>query len=248
MLTLFHTLVAFHIVFGAVGLVCFWVPVLGRKGSPNHRLWGKIFARTILMAGFIAVLLSLCTLIDPLSTHPHLKDPVFVRGIFGIMMFYLAILTINLAWYGVETLKNKANHRANRRGLNLFLQPILIVAALGCALEGILIGQLLMVVISIVGFATAGTNLFFMFTPNPAPLTYLKEHVKAIVGAGISVYTAFFAFGAVRIMPTIALHPVLWAIPLITGLGIILYHHRQIRLRLEAHSTSQSNKSLGLGF
>jgi hypothetical protein len=246
MLTLFHTLVALHIVFGAVGLVSFWVPVLGRKGSANHRLWGKIFARTILMAGFIAVLLSLCTLIDPLGTHPHLKDPVFVRGIFGIMMLYLAILTINLAWYGVETLKNKANHRANRTGLNLYLQPILILAALGCAVEGILIGQYLMVGMSIIGFATAGTNLYFMFTPNPAPLTYLKEHVKAIVGAGISVYTAFFAFGAVRIMPSIALNPGLWAIPLVIGLGIILYHHRQIRLRLEARGTSTANKSLGL--
>jgi hypothetical protein len=246
MLTLFHTLVALHIVFGAVGLVSFWVPVMGRKGSANHRLWGKIFARTILMAGSIAVLLSLCTLIDPLGTHPHLKDPVFVRGIFGIMMLYLAILTINLAWYGTKTLKNKADHRANRTGLNLFLQPILIVAALGCAVEGILIGQYLMVGMSIIGFATAGTNLYFMFTPNPAPLTYLKEHVKGIVGAGISVYTAFFAFGAVRIMPSIALHPGLWALPLITGLGIILYHHRQIRRRLEARGTSSSNKSVGL--
>ncbi|WP_313588275.1 hypothetical protein, partial [Aquidulcibacter sp.] len=52
------------------------------------------------------------------------------------------------------------------------------------------------------------------------------------VGAGISVYTAFAAFGAVRVMPSIALHPGLWAIPLVTGLAIILYHHRQIRLSL----------------
>lgn len=232
MLTLFHTLVAIHIAFGAVGLVSFWVPVLGKKGNRTHRLWGKIFARSILGAGCVALLLSICTLIDPLGTHPHLKDAVFVRGIFGIMMFYLAILTINLAWYGLETIKNKAHHAANRRGLNIALQPILIAAAFACAIEGILIGQYLMVGMSIVGFATAGTNLFFMLNPAPGPKVYLMEHVKAIVGAGISVYTAFSAFGAVRLMPSMALHPGLWAIPLVTGLAIILYHHRLIRLSL----------------
>lgn len=237
MLTLFHTLVAIHIVFGAVGLVSFWIPVLGKKGNRNHRLWGKVFARSILAAGCVALLLSICTLIDPLGTHPHLKDPVFVRGIFGIMMLYLSILTINLAWYGLETIKNKANHIANRRGLNLALQPILIAASLACALEGVLIGQYLMVGMSIIGFATAGTNLFFMLNPAPGAKVYLMEHVKAIVGAGISVYTAFFAFGAVRLMPSMALNPGLWAIPLVTGLAIILYHHRQIRLSLRARAS-----------
>jgi hypothetical protein len=236
MLTLFHTLVAIHIVFGTVGLVSFWIPVLGKKGSRNHRLWGKIFAWSILAAGSVALLLSICTLIDPLGTHPHLKDPVFVRGIFGVMMLYLAVLTINLAWYGLQTIKNKANHAANRRGLNLALQPILVATAFACAIEGVLIGQYLMVGMSIIGFATAGTNLFFMLNPLPGPKVYLMEHVKAIVGAGISVYTAFAAFGAVRVMPSIALHPGLWAIPLVTGLAIILYHHRQIRLSLRARA------------
>jgi hypothetical protein len=235
-LTFFHILVALHIAFGSVGLISFWVPVIGKKGARNHRLWGKVFAYAILGAGSIALMLSICTLIDPLRTHPHLKDAVFVRGIFGYMMLYLAILTLNLAWYGLMTLRNKANHTANRRGLNLALQPLLIIAALICAVEGVLIGQYLMVGMSIVGFATAGTNLFFMFNPNPPPKAYLKEHVKAIVGAGISVYTAFSAFGAVRLMPSLALHPGLWAIPLVIGLAIILYHHRQIRLSLKPRS------------
>jgi len=48
------------------------------------------------------------------------------------------------------------------------------------------------------------------------------------VGAGISVYTAFFAFGAVRFVPEIALTPGLWAIPLVTGLVLIVYHQRAV--------------------
>jgi hypothetical protein len=235
LLYLFHILIAIHIAFGAVGLVSFWVPVMGKKGAANHRKWGKVFWFTIMVAGCVAVCLSLLTLYDPLGTHPHLVDrgAAFVRGIFGVMMLYLAILTLNLAWYGLATIKNKANHPRNRAGLNVLLQPLLILAALGCALEGIFIQQYLMVGMSMIGFATAGTNLVFMFTKTPKPKDYLKEHVKAIVGCGISVYTAFFAFGAVRFMPEIALHPGLWSVPLVTGLTIILVHHRKISISVK---------------
>jgi hypothetical protein len=243
MLTLFHTLVVTHIVFGAVGLVSFWVPVIGRKGGPLHKVWGKVFAWSIIGAGCVAVGLATCTLIDPLGTHPHLTDKAFVRGIFGVMMLYLAILTLNLAWYGLQTIANKRNHGANRRGLNLVLQPLLLIAATACAMEGVIIGQVLMVGMSVIGFATVATNLAFMLNAKPGPKDWLREHVKAIVGAGISVYTAFFAFGAVRIMPEIALNPILWSVPLITGLSIILYHWRKMGVRLPFWPNAASRPS-----
>jgi hypothetical protein len=236
MYLLFKSLIAVHIVFGAVGLVSFWIPVLSRKGSPAHRLWGRIFARCILIAGGIAILLSLCTLYAPLETHPHLDDPVFVRGIFGVLMFHLGVLTVNLAWYGREVLKNKTNPQANRRGVNLGLQILLGLTSIGCVIEGLAIDQPLIGAASVIGFATVATNLVHMLNPAPPPKAWLREHVKGIVGAGISVYTAFFAFGAVRIMPEIALHPGLWAIPLAVGLGLILYHYWKI---------SQSGSPLG---
>jgi hypothetical protein len=228
MYLLFKGLVAAHIVFGVVGLVSFWIPVFSRKGSRVHRLWGRIFAWSILAAGGIAILLSLCTLYDPLGTHPHLEDAEFVRGIFGVLMLHLGVLTVNLAWYGREVLKNKADPAGNRRGVNLCLQLLLALAAVACVVEGISIGQPLIVAASVIGFATVATNLLHMLNPAPPPKAWLREHVKGIVGAGISVYTAFFAFGAVRFMPEIALHPGLWAIPLAVGLGLILYNYWKI--------------------
>jgi hypothetical protein len=228
MYLLFKGLIAVHIVFGVVGLVSFWIPVLSRKGSPVHRLWGRVFAQSILAAGGIAILLSLCTLYDPLGTHPHLEDPAFVRGIFGVLMLHLGVLTVNLAWYGREVLKNKSDPARNRRRINLSLQLLLALAAVACVIEGFRISQPLIVAASVIGFATVATNLMHMLNPAPPPKAWLKEHVKGIVGAGISVYTAFFAFGAVRIMPEIALHPGLWAIPLVIGLALILYHYWKI--------------------
>ena len=88
--------------------------------------------------------------------------------------------------------------------------------------------------ISMVGFATVATNLWFLYKPQPLPTDRIKEHIKCLVGAGISVYTAFFAFGAVRLIPELALQPGLWAVPLVVGLTLIIYHQRAVTRPLVA--------------
>ena len=234
-LLLFRCLIAAHIAAGATAAVTFWIPVIGRKGSVNHRKWGRVFTYAVLLTGCFAVAMSLLTLRDPMVVHPHLVgkfDAVFLRGVFGWMMLHNAILTITLGWYGRLVVTNRRNLAANRTPLNIGLQCCLIVAAIVCAWKGSQIGNplmtTLMVGVSVVGFAAATTNLMFIFARNPSPVKWLKEHVKALVGSGISVYTAFFAFGAVRLMPSLALHPALWGVPLCTGLSIMIYHNLRI--------------------
>ncbi|MEO1203970.1 MAG: hypothetical protein AAFX10_14790, partial [Pseudomonadota bacterium] len=63
--TLFHWLVAAHIVTGTVGLIAIWVPIVGKKGGRNHKRWGQVFARSMLLTGTIAIGISLCTLHSP---------------------------------------------------------------------------------------------------------------------------------------------------------------------------------------
>lgn len=225
--TAFRLLIAAHIVTGATGAITFWIPVIGRKGGAKHKAWGRVFTFALLATGTFACAMSVLTLIDPFTTHPHLVglfDAAFIRGIFGHMMLHLGILTINLAWYGWQCVRHRQDRAAMREWRNLTLQPMLILAAANCALQGYLIGQPLMIAISAVGFATAGTNLFFLYRPRVKPHTWMKEHLKALVGAGISVYTAFMAFGSIRILPSLALNPIMWAIPLTIGVSIILYH------------------------
>ncbi|MEL7201089.1 MAG: hypothetical protein AAGK25_05745 [Pseudomonadota bacterium] len=232
---LFDLLILGHITTGAPGLISFWVPVLSRKGSRNHKFWGKAFTVMMLITGSIAAAMASMTLAFPVTTHPQLlshpefSDPALIRGIFGWMMLYLAILTINLAWYGWLAVRNKRDHAANMAWHNVGLQIILSIASVNCAVQGLIIGQWMMVGISFVGFATVGTNLWFMLNRKPTPRTWLLEHIKALIGTGISVYTAFFAFGAVRYIPQLALNPVLWAVPLITGLALIVYHQYKVR-------------------
>jgi hypothetical protein len=231
---IFHAFVMAHIITGATGLMAFWLPVVAKKGGVIHRRAGQVFTWCMLVTGTAAIGISLCTLTDPMVTHPQLVgheifgNPEMVRAIFGWMMLGLAILTINLAWYGWLCVRNKRNREASREWRNLGLQIATFVAATNCAWQGYLIGQPLMLGMSFIGWATVITNLHFLYKPRVASNDWLKEHIKALVGAGISVYTAFFAFGAVRTFPALALHPILWAIPLTVGLTIILYHHRRL--------------------
>jgi hypothetical protein len=225
---LFKAFVLVHICAGSVGLVTFWVPVVGRKGGPVHRRWGRLFAWMMLVTGTAALGISACTLIDPHGTHPHLPDATWVRGIFGWMMQGLALLTLNLAWYGWLCIRNQRNHAANRAWHNITLQGLLLLASLHCAYQAWRTGNALMLGMPTIGLATVATNLWFILQRSPARLEWLREHIKAMVGTGISVYTAFFAFGAVRTVPALALHPGLWSIPLVVGLALILYHRHAV--------------------
>jgi hypothetical protein len=230
-LHLFHALVAAHILTGSTAAIAFWIPVLGRKGGADHRRWGRIFTRCMLATGSLAIVMSLLTLADPFGTHPHLEgrfDAVFIGGIFGWLMLHMGILTVNLAWYGWLCVVHGRRREGGREWRNILLQPLVILAAIVCAAQGWWAEQPLMVALSFVGVATGLTNLWFLYKPRARPLDWLKEHVKALVGAGISVYTAFMAFGSVRILPELALNPVMWAIPLTTGIGLILWHWRKI--------------------
>ena len=231
-MSLFRILVAAHIATGAGGLLLFWVSVLSKKGGRVHRKWGLVFTYSMLVTGCIAMGMGVSTLLDPVGTHPHLEPPQWapqtIRAIFGWMMLYLAILTVSLAWHGLQAVRNKRHHADNRRPFDVGLQLLVIGAALNCAARGYLAGQPLMIGISIVGVASGLTNLAFAFRAAPKRWDYMIEHMKALVGAGISVYTAFMTFGLVRLMPHHALNPITWAIPLTVGLSIIFWHRYQI--------------------
>lgn len=230
----FEILVIAHIITGTVGLVCMWVPVVGKKGSQRHRRWGKVFAWSMLVTGTIAIGISLCTLHSPLATHDFADDAALVRGVFGWMMLYLATMTIMLAWYGLLCIRNKRHHERNRNPLNFALQAATFVTAANCSVQGFLLGNGLMIGISVVGLTAAVLNTRFVLQRSPPLNEWLIQHTRGAVGAGISVYTAFLAFGAVNLLPAYAFNPFVWATPTVLGVSLLLYHQWRITMQRRA--------------
>ncbi|MEL6216157.1 MAG: hypothetical protein AAFQ99_10830, partial [Pseudomonadota bacterium] len=66
---------------------------------------------------------------------------------------------------------------------------------------------------------------------SPPLFEWQIQHSRGLVGAGISVYTAFLAFGAVNLLPSYALNPALWATPAALGISYLLYHQFRIARR-----------------
>lgn len=225
---LFNLVLAVHVGAGVVSLTSFWGAVLTRKGGLVHRRWGRVFAASIYAAGFMALGMGVLSLFWPLAMHPGLTDEALYRGLFGWMMLYLALLTISMTRYGLQMVANKRDHGANRHWSMVALQVAVLVAGVNCAVQGIILGQPLMIGVSVIGFGTTLTYLWFMFRDAPGRLDYIPEHLKAMVATGIAAYTAFLSVGLVEMFPQHAFNPVLWGLPTVLGMGIIIGFLRRL--------------------
>ena len=228
---LFDLLLAAHIGAGIVALSSFWGAVVTAKGGNAHRRWGRVFAGAIYLAGTMALGMGTLSLFWPLAMHPGLTDAALYRGLFGWMMVYLALLTMSMTRYGLTMVANKRNHAANRHWSMVSLQLLVLAAAINCAWHGIVLSQPLMIAVSIIGFGTTLTYLWYMFRPNPDRGDYIPEHLKAMVATGIAAYTAFLSVGLIEMFPEHAFNPLVWAVPTVIGVGIIAgYLRRQVML------------------
>lgn len=225
---LFNLVLAVHVGAGIVSLTSFWGAVITRKGGPAHRAWGRIFAAAIYAAGFMALGMGLLSLRWPLAMHEGLSDAALYRGLFGWMMLYLALLTISMTRYGLQMIANRRDHAANRHWTMIALQVAVLAAGANCAIQGVILGQPLMIGISAIGFGTTLTYLWYIFRPNPGRLDYIPEHLKAMVATGIAAYTAFLSVGLVELFPAHAFNPLLWALPTLLGMAIIARFLRQL--------------------
>lgn len=216
--SLFHALVVVHIAIGAIGLVSFWVPVLAKKGRDVHKRGGRLFARTMLVTGVIAVSISVTSLIEPRGTHPLVTDVALIRAQFGWLMMFLGVLTFGFAWHGLAAVRHRANHRQHRRPVSVVVPVLVIVTGVHCAYQGaFVVDQPLLVWVGLLGAFSASTILHFIFSDDHDPREWLHQHLRSSVGAGISAYTAFLAVMIVRVRPEEAFNPWLWILPTIPG-------------------------------
>ena len=228
---LFELVLAVHVGAGIVALTSFWAAVATRKGGASHRRWGTVFAAAIYAAGACALAMGSLSLVWPLAMHPGLTDADLYRGLFGWMMLYLAVLTMSMTRYGLTMIVNRRDHAANRHWSMVALQLLVLAAAINCAWHGVRLHQPLMIGVSIIGFGTTLTYLWYMFQPNPDRRAYIPEHLKAMVATGIAAYTAFLSVGLVEMFPAHAFNPAIWAVPTVIGVAIIAWFLRGLTRR-----------------
>ena len=223
-MTLFHALVLLHVATGAVGLTAFWGPIVTRKGAANHRKWGRAACYGFLGAGSLAIAMAFLSLYGSEYRHPEITDRALFDGLFGWMMLYLGTLTIGFVDYGLAVVKHSRNRRALRSLRYQAAIAAVIVTGAWCGWFGWHVGHPLMVLVAFIGITAMLIQQRYIWRENDPPRgTYVGEHFRALIGMGISAYTAFLSVGLIRLVPEHVFNPAIWAGPSVIGVSLILY-------------------------
>ena len=222
-MALFEALVALHVITGTVGLTAFWGPIVTRKGAANHRKWGKAACYGVLGAGALAIAMALLSLYGPEQRHPEITDRALFDGLFGWMMLYLGILTIGFVDYGLAVVRHSRDRRMLRRPRYQAVIAAVVLSGAWCGWYGYTVGHPLMMLVAFIGIvAMAIQQLYIWRRADPPRQTYVGEHFRALIGMGISAYTAFMSVGLIRLVPEHVFNPAIWAGPSVIGVSLII--------------------------
>jgi hypothetical protein len=223
-MALFEALVVAHVITGAVGLTAFWGPIVTRKGAANHRKWGKATCYGFLGAGALAIAMALLSLYGPEQRHPEVTDRALFDGLFGWMMLYLGILTIGFVDYGLAVVRHSRGRKALRSLRYQAVIAAVLVSGAWCGWYGYTVGHPLMMLVAFIGIAAMAIQQRYIWrSEDPARTTYIGEHFRALIGMGISAYTAFLSVGLIRLVPEQVFNPAIWAGPSVIGVSLILW-------------------------
>ena len=223
-MALFEALVVAHVITGAVGLAAFWGPIVTRKGATNHRKWGRAACYGFLGAGGLAIAMALLSLYGPDTRHPEITDRALFTGLFGWMMLYLGMLTIGFVDYGLAVVRHSRNRLALRGLRYQAVIAAVVVSGAWCGIYGFRVGHPLMMLVAFIGIVSMAIQQLYIWRADAPPrTTYIGEHFRALIGMGISAYTAFMSVGLIRLVPEHVFNPAVWAGPSVIGVGLIIW-------------------------
>ncbi len=212
-----------HVPFGFLSLVLFWIPVAMKKGSPNHRKVGRYYYRCMWMVLLTSALLSI-------------SNVFLEKYMSALYLGYLSLITAYPLWYSYEILNQDKVWSKRYFAMRKTFLAILFSTGVGMILLGVIKfgGAGMGTMMIFFGMVTLPSGREFLFSKTKAMTkeTKLKMHIQGTIISGIAAYTAFFAFGGVRIIIDVLKidHQwvmVPWILPSLLGLTYSWYMKRK---------------------
>lgn len=243
-----HTsLLALHILLGAICLMLFWVPVVSVKGSMLHNTAGKLYYKMMLFIAGSGVLMCLMVLYSPTMvygqnpnwTAAQLQKFITERRLFSFFLLQLSLLTWVTVRHAYGVLKVKAELAQLR--VWSYQGPVwaLLVGSVALAIVGIGAGDLLSIIFSGVGAMTVIGILRYIRQPGLQPRQWIIEHFTSMIGTGIALYTAFFAAGGRRLLAEVLTgqwQVISWIIAPVLGISAIILFKRHFSRKFRVGS------------
>ena len=252
MRTVHDAIVHGHIALGFLALTSFWVPALTAKGGRAHKCIGWVYVAAMLGVVITAVILATLLFVAPESVRDfsRARPEEVADGVVrlrGVALFFtaLALLTFTGGWHGLRVLRAKRDPAAMRTPFNITLHVLNLLIAVPLWVLCIRDGEPLYGLFGTLCLASGTSDLWRLWRLSRDPRYWLYEHLSSMIGTGIAAHTAFLAFGAVRLVPTIyshspALYVIPWVAPTVIGVMAITWLKRHYRKKSAAVLPSAS--------
>ncbi|MCC2618043.1 hypothetical protein LJ739_17445 [Aestuariibacter halophilus] len=214
-----------HVLVGSMALLLFWIPTMNRKGSLDHRRFGRYYSVAMYTVAFSGAMMALLVLWDPIAIKGHLRRAdtsieQFSQAIraFWYFLLYLSLITFVSVRQGNAVLRHKTNRIALRQWH--YQAPLLVLpcAALMSLYLGITRQHTLLIIFAGLGLFIAFGMLRYCWAKQVHAKAWLVEHLGAMIGSGIGAHTAFLAFGGRQLISEFGQWQTLfWVAPGIIG-------------------------------
>jgi hypothetical protein len=218
-----------HYVLGFLALLCFWVPVVARKGGKVHRVAGVGFVISMLLTALTSFLMAGAALLDPALIHPH-RSPESSR-VAALFLSYLGVVSVVMVHNGWAVVRLKRQPARLRAGWRVGLNVVALISAAAMLLYGFLRGAPLLCAMSPIGFLVGRSYLNTLKAFDAGIKTaWLHEHIGAMCTGGIAVHTAFIAGGGARFLPAWVggLGWWVWLVPTAVGVPLLVRAQRAL--------------------
>ena len=212
-----------HIAAGALAFAVVSIPLLARKGGRAHVRFGRVYVYAMAALAVTGV---------PLAARglAH-EDPV--RRANALFLFFIALLAADSAWMGVGVLRAAKGSPAARGGPARIGPPaVLLLAALGLLVLGILGRSVLHVSFALLGVTLATGRLAFWRRFTRTRADAIVMHIGAMGVSCITTLTAFVITNARHFFHARPFTLALWIAPTVLGTAAIGLSQRAWRARL----------------
>ena len=216
----YRILVLVHAGFGTLAMLSYWNAAFSRKGSPWHKLAGRIYVKSML--GIIATALPIAAV-------------AFARGKTGqgIFLSYLVVITATALWLGWRAIRRKTDQAGFRDRSYLVVALLNLTGALLVFLIGRHTGNAVLIGFAAIS-AYGGTTMLRRYRhPLDSPRWWLREHFAAMLACGVATHIAFLSIGLNRLLQSAGIQPsesldwLSWFAPVLVALLAGVYFNRK---------------------
>ncbi len=229
-----------HVVIGSIAMIVFWLPLIAKKGSKNHRLFGNLFVKGMYAVSISGFIMSILVLVDPIAVRlpeaimntEKTNHFILQNRIFSGFLLMLSVLVFSNVRQSILVLEAKADRSSLKTPFHISLLIVLGLLGLSMAVIGFKFEILLFEIFAALCIFNSIGMLYYIYKPAIKNREWIIVHLGNILGAGIATYTAFLSFGGRRLLAEVLTGSLMilpWILPSIIGVTASIYLTKKYR-------------------